>query len=313
MESGGKMSAAASDAAASGQHAIESVEATITSTGHGQSSAAWLDLHFEDCRPEYEAMLRSVGLQSGWQVLDAGTGGGAFLPLMAELVGAGGSIAALDLAPENVAAVRERLAAWHLPCPVVVGQGTLLALPYPDAHFDAAWCANVSQYLTDDELATALAELRRVVRPGGLVAVKEFEGGHLMFAPADPAIPARMYEVGRRTAPVAMSGQLRARQMGGWLRRAGLVDVWQRTTLSERVAPLRPIARRHCADFFRLLGQYYLDAAANDPEVARILATDLPFLRDQLDPDSPAALVNSPDFYRCEGAVVAVGRVPGGD
>ena len=305
------MSAAASDAATGDQDKTESVQAAATSTGHAQSRADWLDLHFEDCRPEYEAMLRSVGLQPGWRVLDAGTGGGAYLPLLAELVGSGGRIAALDLAPENVAAVRERLAAWHLPCPVAVEEGSLLALPYPDNSFDAAWCANVSQYLADDELATALAELRRVVRPGGLVAVKEFELAHWLFAPADPATHWRIMEALRRLQ-TAGAGMLRARQLRGWLGRAGLIETRQRTTLSERSAPLGPIARRHAAELFRFVAEYYLDAAAKDPEIARILDPDLPFLRDQLDPDGPAALVNQPDFYRCEGAVVAVGRVPVG-
>lgn len=36
-----------------------------TSTGSAQSESGWLDVHFEACRPEYEAMLHSVGLQSG--------------------------------------------------------------------------------------------------------------------------------------------------------------------------------------------------------------------------------------------------------
>jgi hypothetical protein len=38
------------------------------------TAPAYLDLHFEACRPAYEAMLRSVGLQSGWRVIDAGCG-----------------------------------------------------------------------------------------------------------------------------------------------------------------------------------------------------------------------------------------------
>ncbi len=54
-----------------------------TSTGHGLSEGSYLDSHFETMRPEYEAMIRSVGLTSGWSVLDAGCGGGSFLPLLA--------------------------------------------------------------------------------------------------------------------------------------------------------------------------------------------------------------------------------------
>ena len=68
-------------------------------TGQVGTEAGFLDAHFEACRPEYEAMLRSVGLQPGWTVLDAACGGGSYLPLLAETVGSGGAIAAFDLAP----------------------------------------------------------------------------------------------------------------------------------------------------------------------------------------------------------------------
>ncbi len=59
----------------------------LTSTGHALADASWLDTHFQSARPEYEEALRSVGIEAGWKVLDAGCGGGGFLPLMSELVG----------------------------------------------------------------------------------------------------------------------------------------------------------------------------------------------------------------------------------
>ena len=67
-----------------------------TSTGHAASEANWLDQHFAAAQPEYEATLRSVGIEKGWQVLDAGCGGGSFIPLMSELVGQDGYIDALS-------------------------------------------------------------------------------------------------------------------------------------------------------------------------------------------------------------------------
>ncbi|HEY8599170.1 MAG TPA: class I SAM-dependent methyltransferase, partial [Thermomicrobiales bacterium] len=127
----------------------EPPRAHTTATGHAVSAAGWLDAHFEACRPEYEAILSSVGIGRGERVLDAGCGGGNFLPLLARLVGPAGSVVGVDLAPDNVEAVRARLDPHDLPCPVTVEIGSLLRLPYPDAHFDAAWCANVLMYLDD--------------------------------------------------------------------------------------------------------------------------------------------------------------------
>src|SRR4051812_14639672 len=91
-----------------------------SSTGQAFTDGAWLDTHFEVSRPEYEAQLRAVSLRPGWRVLDAACGSGSFLPWLAELVGADGHLAALDLAPDNVALVERRVADWTLPCPVEV-------------------------------------------------------------------------------------------------------------------------------------------------------------------------------------------------
>lgn len=55
-------------------------QSTKTSTGHELSESSYLDSHFETMKPEYETMIRSVGIQSGWKVLDAGCGGGVSSP-----------------------------------------------------------------------------------------------------------------------------------------------------------------------------------------------------------------------------------------
>lgn len=275
-----------------------------TSTGQALSQPEWLDTHFEACRPEYEAMLRSVGIQSGWRLLDAGCGSGSQLPLLAELVGPTGDVAAIDLAPENVAAVRGRVADWGLACPVAVEVGSLTALPYPEGHFDAVWCANVAQFFTDEELLTVLAELRRVVRPDGLVGIKDVDMALVRLYPADPFLVSHLAEVSIRGSQVATEsrGSLRGRELRRWLERAGLVDVWQRATLIERWAPLRPVERQLWGDWLAFLAEL--------AEERGVPASDLEVWQTLRDPSSPGHLLNHPDFYACEGQVVAVGRVP---
>jgi SAM-dependent methyltransferase len=272
-----------------------------TTSGHAVSAAGWLDAHFEACRPEYEAILRSVGIEPGWRVLDAGCGGGNFLPLLAGLVGPGGTVAAVDLAPDNVEAVRARLGSLDLPCPVTVEVGSLLRLPFPDAHFDAAWCANVLMYLDDAELLAALAELRRVVRPGGLIAAKEQDLGLGRLHPAPAALSWRLTEaVGAVEGYIA--GGLRSCALRVWMARAGLADVRQRAALIERWAPLRPVERQFLAQALDL----WAGAAARygtppaDQAAWRRLA----------DPASADYLLDQPDLYFSEGHVVATARVP---
>lgn len=50
-------------------------------------------------------------------------------------------------------------------------QGSALSLPFEDGEFDAGWSMSTLMHLPGDQMATALAELARVVRPGGVVEV----------------------------------------------------------------------------------------------------------------------------------------------
>ena len=167
-------------------------EMAMTSTGHALGDASWLDAHFESARAEYEDAVRFVGILPGWTVLDAGCGSGGYVPLIGELVGATGRVAALDLAPENVARVERLVREGRCVAPVDPHLGSVLDLPFADATFDCVWCANVALYLTEAEFTRVMGEFRRVTKPGGLVAVKDFDGTILQILPLDPAIHARL-------------------------------------------------------------------------------------------------------------------------
>jgi arsenite methyltransferase len=137
-------------------------ETKLTSTGHALADTPLLDNHFQSARAEYEDCLRSVGIKPGWTVLDAGCGGGNFLPLMSELVGPQGCVIAMDVAPENVARV-EALCTEGIYPPIQTRIGSVLSLPFEDATIDCVWCANVAQYLTEPELDQAIAEFARLI------------------------------------------------------------------------------------------------------------------------------------------------------
>lgn len=276
--------------------------AHATTTGHAQSDVAWLDAHFEQSRTVYEAMARAVGLEPGWRVLDAGCGPGSFLPTLAALVGPRGALTALDLDAENVATAEGRVAASPLACPVAFRQGSVVALPFPDASFDAVWCANVSQYLTDEELVTALAECRRVVCPGGLVAVKEADGLAGCDYPMDMAIWWRALDAMVRQGNAQTRGVMRAAALRRWLERAGLEDVRQQLFPEELWAPLPPTVCETRGTFLRFIAS--LTEHTDLPEADRA------FWRAQADPAHPDALVNHPDYYHRNGYDLAVGRVP---
>ena len=128
-----------------------------SSTGQAHSASPWLDARYEVNQAAYEAQVRLVGFEPGWHVLDAGCGSGSFLPQLAELTGPDGRLEAFDLAPDNIAVVEGRRQTWDFASRVSTCTGSILQLPYDDATFDAVWCANTTQYLSNDELAIALS------------------------------------------------------------------------------------------------------------------------------------------------------------
>ena len=100
-----------------------------------------------------------AGVQAGQSVLDVGAGTGA---LTAELGRRGAKAAAADPSPPFVAALERRLP------DVDVRAAAAEELPWPDESFDAALAQLVLTFMND--APRGVAEMRRVVRPGGVVA-----------------------------------------------------------------------------------------------------------------------------------------------
>jgi ubiquinone/menaquinone biosynthesis C-methylase UbiE len=277
------------------------VQKDISSTGQTATDATWLDLHFEFDREIYTGIAQSVGIQQGWHVLDAGTGSGSFIPVLAEMVGPAGKITALDHDADNLNAVRTKLAASPPACEVETVVSGLSSIPVDSQSFDAVWVANVLMYFTDEELPGILTELQRVIRPDGLLAAKEGDQHLLTFAP----LPMEILREVRPPAPVPprIPGVFRSRQNIHHFRAAGLQDVRQWTVLNERHAPLDNATRAFAASVLQGMSTGRLESDANLSPEARV------WLETQQDPESEGALVNHPQFSMCEAQVVTTGRV----
>lgn len=101
-------------------------------------------------------------------VLDAACGTGAFACRLAPHAG---FVAGCDIAQNKVRQATRKAARLGLDN-VAFGEGDLLALDFADDVFDVAVAGNVLHLLSDPQLA--LSELRRVVRPGGVVAIPNY-------------------------------------------------------------------------------------------------------------------------------------------
>jgi SAM-dependent methyltransferase len=124
------------------------------------SSSAYEDFMGRYSRQLAHHFAEFAGISAGHAVADVGAGTGA---LSTALVGRGASVAAVDPSPELVGALREQLPQ------VDAHEGPAEELPWPDEAFDAALAQLVVSFMRDAH--TGVAEMRRVVRPGGTVAL----------------------------------------------------------------------------------------------------------------------------------------------
>ena len=114
--------------------------------------------------------VRSFRLREGDTVLELGPGPGYFSIEAARVVGAAGRVLCIDLQPGMTRILRERLDEAHVTnaAPLVGEAGNL---PLANGSVDAAYLVHVLGEIP--HRPAALAELRRVIKPGGTLSVLE--------------------------------------------------------------------------------------------------------------------------------------------
>ena len=98
----------------------------------------------------------------GLRVLDLGCGGGLTTAWLAQR---GATTVGVDLSRASLRVASRQTRGYGHPEPVFAC-GRAEALPFADASFDVVWCTDVLEHLP--ELPAALAQIARVLKPGGL-------------------------------------------------------------------------------------------------------------------------------------------------
>ena len=159
---------------------------------HGHAPAT-VRQHAQRTAEEAAAFLLPE-LRSGMRLLDVGCGPGSITRGLAERV-APGEVVGLDLSQETLEAARHDAAVRGLHN-LRYEEGSVYRLRFPDASFDVAYAHQVFQHLRERE--AALREMLRVVRPGGLVAIRDVDWGTVAYWPRDTWID-RFIEVHHQT------------------------------------------------------------------------------------------------------------------
>jgi ubiquinone/menaquinone biosynthesis C-methylase UbiE len=170
--------------------------------------------------PWVPPLLDLVELRAGERVLDVACGTGVVSRLAARRMAPSGTVTGLDL-NEGMLSVAGRL---PLPPGLTIDwrQGSALALPFADQAFDVVVCQHGVMFFPDR--LKALSEMRRVLTPGGRVALSVWAGPSPYFAAQREGLARYVGAEAASTSAVAFSlGD--AAELGGLLKGAGFRDV----------------------------------------------------------------------------------------
>ena len=181
---------------------------------------------------ENSAAYLSPLLESGQSLLDLGCGPGTITAEFADRV-APGRVVGVDASAEVIARAASEFQRDNLEFLV----GSAYALPFDDDTFDVVHTHQVLQHVADP--VAVLREMRRVAKPGGIIAAREVDYAGTFWYPLLPGLDAwlALYDrVHRSNGGEPDAG----RRLHAWAREAGLddatttVSVWNFSSHADR-------------------------------------------------------------------------------
>lgn len=123
---------------------------------------------FSDIEERRKAAER-LGLEAGQRALEVTVGTGANLPVLAECVGASGTLVGLDITPAMLRIATQRLQKEGIAAHLI--EGDAKNLPFPDHEFDGVLSFGGFNGLDDRE--QGLREMTRVAKPGAKIVIAD--------------------------------------------------------------------------------------------------------------------------------------------
>jgi ubiquinone/menaquinone biosynthesis C-methylase UbiE len=257
---------------------------------------------------ERKRMVEDLRLEPGNRVLDLGCGIGLWCRWLAEGVAPDGCVVCLDVSLASNRVARKRMKREPQSDRVEYAVGDASAIPFGSRSFDVLFGANTLEYFADP--CSYLQEMKRVVRRGGKVAVKDIDAGHMALYPVNPELMAHITLAmtrlvqHRRSNPGEDAGRVldffAGRKLHSYFQRAGFESITTKSHVIERAQPLHRMAKRHLEG----LGELWLSEL-----VPFLSARHLAGLRRLFDDTSEEFLLSRSDFYYFDAETLTVGIV----
>jgi len=139
--------------------------------------------HTPDIVEQRRRTRRLLAPRPGERILDVGSGPGLLVAELAEDVGPAGHVTGIDIADSMITLSEQRAADSPVADRMTFLRADATALPFDDHEFDAAVAIQVYEYVEDVD--AALAELYRVLRPGGRALILDTDWDSLVWNATD--------------------------------------------------------------------------------------------------------------------------------
>jgi ubiquinone/menaquinone biosynthesis C-methylase UbiE len=201
------------------EHAYRNRRDQSNEYAHGYASDFTLKLHASRTAKQQASWFLPY-LQPGMALLDCGCGAGSITVGLAATV-TPGYVTGIDIAATEIERARARAIEAGL-ANVHFEIGNVCQLAYPDSVFDTVFAHNVLEHLADP--AQALSEMKRVLKSGGMIGVRDIDfGGHIL-ATEDPLVE-QYHKVFEADWQGAGGHPRLGRQLHKLLHQAGFVDI----------------------------------------------------------------------------------------
>jgi len=248
-----------------------------------------LDLFSRFAEPELRAAIAALEIAPGSHILDAGCGTGLQSMWLADAASPNGTLTAVDISEAHASVARSRLR--DAPISASVEVRDVARMEVGPQSFDLVWCSNTLNHL--ERPVETLARWRAGLRTVGRVAIAQSAFlPEMMFAwdwRLETEITRACRQFYRDKYGLSAADTTDARNLVGFMRRAGFAHVTPRTIVIERCSPLRS------ADT-----DYFIEAIFNGywrRVHSYLTAADAEALTRLTDPASSDYALARPDFH----------------